>query len=794
MIKEYFICLLMFTGVLSGVSAQNATGIRGKVTTPDKTPAEGVNITIKGSTSGTVTDRHGNFELPQIGPGTYTLVVSYIGYRTIQKEIEVANGEIITLPAITLQESTEELDGITLTGAAKIFAEKKSDMVARMPLKNLENPQVYTVVPKELLTEQIATDFRGALLSSPGVTNVMLGVGSGGTGLSMRMRGFSGADGAGSIRNGMATNFVSLSDPVNLERLEIIKGPSSTLFGSTLISYGGLVNRVTKKPFSEERGEVGLTAGGYGLGRVTLDYNTPLNEEKTFLFRLNTAIHREKSFQDQGINRTFMIAPAFQYHVSEKLTLNLDMEYFESERNSTYVGIGSAKINSFDDLHWDFQRSYASNDVTSSAKVLNVFANAEFVIDEHWTSDSRVSYSNTDNNANYLFLLVNSGTGAYEGQKTLQRRLMNLPSNFNTIQFQQNFTAAHQWENISNKLVFGFDYTQLQTTDSRTTIGDYDKLNTKGDTITVLNQDAPVINVNTYQDALAGQTRAANHRDTQTFSAYVSDVVTVFDRLHIMAGLRVDRFHDRANAYLQTAWSPKFGLVYQIVANQVSLFANYQNGFRNVAPSNLSDDTRLVFKPENANQIEGGVKFELLHGMINGTVSYYNIKVQDKVRSVFNDNNELVSVQDGTQSSEGLEFDLIANPFRGFHIIAGYGYNDSRLTKVGENQADQEGNRPAATPYNSANYWASYKISDGKLQGLGFGFGGNYSDGYFFNDANTVKVSGFHTLDASVFFEQPKFRVGLKLNNLANKEYWMATSWAIPQQTRTFLANLTFRF
>lgn len=115
----------MLTGVLSGVSAQNATGIRGKVTTPDKTPAEGVNITIKGSTSGTVTDRHGNFELPQIGPGTYTLVISYIGYRTIQKEIEVANGEIITLPAITLQESTEELDGITLTGAAKIFAEKK---------------------------------------------------------------------------------------------------------------------------------------------------------------------------------------------------------------------------------------------------------------------------------------------------------------------------------------------------------------------------------------------------------------------------------------------------------------------------------------------------------------------------------------------------------------------------------------------------------------------------------------------------------------------------------------------
>src|SRR5690606_38113543 len=160
---------------------------------------------------------------------------------------------------------------------------KKSETVARLPIANLENSQVYTVVPKELLKEQMTSDFRTALMSSPGVTNVVLGVGSGGTGLSMRMRGFSGDDGAGSIRNGMATKFVSLSDPVNLERLEIIKGPSSTLFGSTLISYGGLVNRVTKKPLGYQSTELSFSAGSYGLGRVTLDYNTPLNKDNTFL-------------------------------------------------------------------------------------------------------------------------------------------------------------------------------------------------------------------------------------------------------------------------------------------------------------------------------------------------------------------------------------------------------------------------------------------------------------------------------------------------------------------------------
>ncbi|WP_335967095.1 TonB-dependent receptor [Galbibacter sp. PAP.153] len=750
---------------------------------------------------GTVSDETGTYELSRVSPGSYTLVVSYVGYHTELRQVTVESNQTTTVPEILLSENTQELEGITLTSAAKIFAEKKTEMVARLPLKNLDNPQVYTVVPKELLNEQMATDFRGALMSSPGVTNVMLGVGSGGTGLSMRMRGFSGADGAGSIRNGMATNFVSLSDPVNLERLEIIKGPSSTLFGSTLISYGGLVNRVTKKPMAYEKGEVGFSVGAYGLGRVTIDYNTPLNKDNTFLFRINSAIHREKSFQDQGINRTFMIAPAFKYLVNEKLTVNLDFEFFRSNRNSTYVGLTpTANITNFDDLNWDFKRSYASNDITSEAEVLNVFANAEYKINEHWTSDTRVSYSNTDNNANYLFLLIKAGEGDYEGERLLQRRLMNLPSNFNTIQVQQNVTGIHNWGNINNKFLIGVDYTQLQTTDSRTMINDYDAYvnslddDPTNDQFTVINQDSPVLNVSTYEAGLATTSRAANRRDTQTYSAYVSDVVTLYDRLNIMMGLRVDRFHDRANDYLQTAWSPKTGLVYHVIENQLSAFVNYQNGFRNVAPNTLSDDTRQVFKPEHANQIEGGVKFELLNGKVNGTVSYYNIEVKDKVRSVFDENDELISVQDGAQTSEGIEFDLIANPFDGFHIIAGYGYNDSRYTKVGDNQAGIEGNYPLATPMNSANYWASYKFTRGSLQGFGLGFGGNYTGDYYFDDANTVTVSGFHTLDASVFYEQPKFRIGLKLNNLTDEEYWTATYWAIPQQTRTFLANLTFRF
>lgn len=170
-----------------------------------------------------------------------------------------------------------------------------TDYVARMPLKNLENPQVYSIIPDELMAEQLTTDIQGAVKNAPGVNNVVEGVGSGGVGLNVNLRGFSTGI---AMRNGMATNFVTLSDPVNLKRIEVIKGPSATLFGSTLISYGGLINRVTEKPLKTFQGSVGYSTGSFGLSRLTADINTPLNNEKTVLFRINAAKHDQRTYED----------------------------------------------------------------------------------------------------------------------------------------------------------------------------------------------------------------------------------------------------------------------------------------------------------------------------------------------------------------------------------------------------------------------------------------------------------------------------------------------------------------
>ena len=751
--------------------------ITGKVVSQDDgSPVDAVAVSIKGKSTGSYTNEKGEFSF-NANPGSYIILFSYMGSKPIEKAVNLASNQTANLGAIRIDVSAQMLEEVVVDGMIKKFAQKKSDFVARMPIKNLENPQAYTVVPKELFTEQVAVDFQSALMSSPGVGNVSQGPGSGGIGLGIRMRGFSSLNGAGAIRNGMATNFVSLSDPANLESLEIIKGPSATLFGSTLISYGGLVNRVTKKAFAGKAGEAGLTTGAGGLGRLTFDYNTPLNDDKTFMVRLNTAIHREKSFQDYGINRSIMIAPTFTYIVNDKLTVDVDFEYFQTERTATYVRVGSAAgITNIDQLNWDFKKSYTSNELLCESKVFNVFGKATYKLSDSWTSQTQYSYANTENNANYLFLTVNK-------KDTITPSIMNIPSTFTTNQVQQNFIGDFKIGNIRNRLLLGVDYTQLVNTNDRATVA-YSNIPISGNF---------AINIYKYQQSLASAKRAQALRSERTVSAYASDVVNLSDRFTFMASLRVDRFHDVANDYTQTTLSPKMGLVYQLLKDKVSVFGNFMDGFQNVAPALSEDnpDKPTSFKPEHANQWEGGLKVELFDGKLNGTLSYYDINVKDRVRTVAGTDGVTYSIQDGTQRSKGFEADLIANPIKGMHIILGYGYNDSKYTK---GDPSIVGKHPYAIPHHIANFWVSHKFQHGVINGFGLGLGGNYSSDHFLDSDNKITVPGYFKLDATAFYEQTKYRISLKLNNLTDKEYWTSSFNATPQATRQFIANVTYRF
>jgi iron complex outermembrane receptor protein len=298
---------------------------------------------------------------------------------------------------------------------------------------------------------------------------------------------------------------------------------------------------------------------------------------------------------------------------------------------------------------------------------------------------------------------------------------------------------------------------------------------------------------------------------TNTYSAYLSDVINITDKFSILAAVRADRFESKGGktggaddaVYNQNALSPKFGIVYQPIKDVISIFANYQNSFTNPGaytkydPSSASKTATVIAELEQANQIEGGVKLDAFKGKLSATISYYDIKVKDMLRSDVSlpAAGLFASVQDGAQLSKGIEAELIANPFKGLNIVGGFSYNDSKMETQ---DPDVNGRRPAyASSPILANLFFSYRLPDNAIKGLGFGFGGNYaSDNKVINSVSSgiFILPAYTLLNASLFYENSKIRLGAKIDNLTNEKYWIGYGTANPQKLRSFAGSIAYKF
>lgn len=813
--KNYVLLLISFLICTPGMLAARDNGpdkngtVKGTVTTADGKPAESVTVVLKNTKKSAVTDEKGEFILSNVKPGVYTLQVTLVGYGSKEESITVEEDKTVKT-TVALSLSNEQLEEVVVNTGRSRFAKKESGYVARLPLKNLENPQAYNVVTKELMQEQVVVNFDDALKNTPGVNRLWSSTGRPNDGAGyFSMRGFS-------VQPTMINGVPGLTnggiDPANVERIESIKGPSGTLFGSSFISFGGLLNIVTKKPYENFGGEVSYTTGGFGLSRITADINAPLNADKTALFRVNSAYHSEGSFMDAGFKKSFFLAPGFSYKASDKLSFLVNTEFYTAQStNATMVFMNRSrqlKARTPQELNMDFNRSYTSNDLTYRTPTVNLFAQATYKISDQWTSQTNLSRSvrKSDGYYSYIMFLDGSAAGAIAANDTLISRFVyNQNSTTTTTDIQQNFIGDFHIGNMRNRVVAGLDFADVSAVNnnSASPVFDYVNVTRNNDTRYGMLTKAAV-------DAkLAGLSGLKDGNSNQTYSAYVSDVFNVTDLLSVMASVRVDRFESKGSKnyitgvisgnYGQTAVSPKFGLVYQIVKDQVSVFGNYMNGFRNVAPGTMVlEEFTNIFKPQQANQWEGGVKLDAFNHKLAVTASYYDILVKNMTRGetvVRNGQSYNVTVQDGTQKSRGVELDVIANPLPGLNMVAGYSYNDSKMVQAPAFTKDR---RPVgAGPATLANAWISYTLHEGELQGLGLGFGGNYaSKNNITNDSRTglFTLPSYTVMNASIFYNAKKYRLALKVDNLANKEYFGGWTTLEKQMPRRLTANMTFRF
>lgn len=812
--KKQLLHFVLFVFAIS-MSAQNNGSIKGKVKTSDGLPAEFVSVGLKGTGKGSVANQEGEYTIKNVRPGHYVLVASFIGLETKEVKIEVVGTETTEASDIVLAESNQQLEEVVINSVkSNRFAVKETNYTSKMPLKNLENPQVYSTVTKELLADQLVFNVDDAMRNATAVQKMWEPTGRAGDGGSyFNTRGFIMQS---TLRNGVAGMVASEIDAINLERIEVLKGPSATLFGSSLTFYGGAINRVTKKPFEQFGGEVSISGGSYDFNRATIDINTPVDAAKKVFFRLNTAYNSEGSFQKpNNSNDAVSFAPSLTFKATDRLTINADAEV-SFGRNAGkqaiffYFPTSQLGITNANQMNLDYKQSYMGSGLTQTHHNTNFFGQVNYKISNSFTSSTNFTLSNSfsDGFSPYFYLIpdaVMTANPNAQGSNYLARADQSTKdSKRNIIEIQQNFNGDFKIASMRNKIVLGLDM-----------IKDRSDIEFFGSNFDVVPLNVAGFDYSNFNNAGMSYTYAHAAPDftypvvtrKNTYSAFVSDVLNITERWSVLAALRVDHFQNEDGkqgadfkGFNQTALSPKGGLVFQAVKDKVSLFANYQNSFNNLGSYMAHDENTVAgvsakaAKLEQANQIEGGVKFDILEGKLSSTVSYYQIRVQDMLRADPNDPVK-AQIQDGVQLSKGIDFELIANPLKGLSIVAGFGYNDSEYVEADQ---DVKGRRPAyAMSPISANFWLSYRLPETLLKGLGFGFGGNYaSDNKILNSVSMGEFTlpAYTVLNASSFYEFGKVRLSAKLDNLTNQKYWIGYGTANPQKLRNFAVSLAYKF
>lgn len=477
--------------------------------------------------------------------------------------------------------------------------------------------------------------------------------------------------------------------------------------------------------------------------------------------------------------------------------------------------------NNVNEIGLDRKRSFTNKNMTSGSKGFNINFEAEYRISPQWKSVTAGIFSSGSDEgyeSRHIILPnmvrailtsfspgpINYGT---PGADYMARTSRKYESSVDAHDIQQNFVGDFNIGSLRNRMVIGIDYYHYNGVSNwRNYNGKlftvpyesiFDIVEINGNNPNYYDFERYAVDKLLQNNQTAKTTFGSN---TNIYSGYVNDVLNITESLLLNAGVRYDRFNAKGSyngitntwegRYNQIALSPKFGIVYQPVLDKVSLFANYQSGFKNVAGT---DEKNNSFKPEHAFQWEAGVKFSFFNETFTGSMSYYDITVDDKVRT--NPDNIFFSIQDGTQRSKGFEAEILGNPIPQLNIMVGYAYNDSKMTKA---DPSIEGLRPAGSgPYNQFNIWGHYHFTKTFLKNMSVGAGINYVGETFVMNQNpdgAFIAPAYSLVSAKISYDTLKYSLGLRANNLLNEEIWTG-SWSVtPQMPRQIIASIALKF
>jgi iron complex outermembrane recepter protein len=638
------------------------------------------------------------------------------------------------------------------------------------PLRDV--PQSIQVIPQQVIKDRQTTSIPEALRAVPGIVPDV-----GDRGL------FNDTTTRGSFinyrKNGLRDPQGSQSgeSSSNIERIEVLKGPASVLFGQG--SFGGTINLVTKQPLSTPFYAVEGVIGNYDLYSGAVDLTGPLNDSKTLLYRLNLFAETSGSFIDFLGRDRIEVAPVLAVKLSKNTDLTLEAKYI---RTSTVSELGlPARGTILNNLNGEIPLNRYLGVLRDDEKLNNfqLGYNLEHRFNENWQLRNafQFAFRGIVPGGNLTF-----SVNLQDDDRTVERIYSDTQKfDIYTYLLDTNIVGKFKTGSIQHELLVGIE---LYRSDTISKINE-GPLNS----IDLFNPDYSATIFSPPDTVIDDFTR------TDELGIYLQDKVNLLDNLILLLGGRFDiinyKFEDFVAGTTQSqqnnAFSPRIGLVYKPIP-QVSLYASYSRSFfQSVGRSRDGE----IFQPERGTQYEVGVKADITK-KLSTTLALFDITRSNVLTIDPADPN--FSIQTGKQNSRGLEFFVSGEILPGWSVIGGYSYVDARIS---EDNTLPVGNRLNNTPLHSASLWTTYEIQQGPVKGLGFGLGLFYVGDRQGDLENSFTVPGYLRTDASIFYKRNKFRVALNFRNLFDIDYFTNAQSDLrvkPGDPFTVVGSISFEF
>lgn len=818
---SYLLFLVLLTTFSTLAQSRQTGSLKGNIKTSDGSPAEYINIHLKGTGKGTTTTSSGDFEIHSILPGQYTLLASFVGLKSVEQVIEIKAGETTSLPEIILQENTSQLNEIVITGfKERSYQNEVSSIASKSPTPLKDIPQAVSYVTKELIQDRKAFRITDVVKNISGINQESITgdytIRGFGTGSNVMINGLR-------ISKGWTPTLIS-----NLERVEVIKGANSALYGYS--DPGGTMNSVTKKPLDVTQQGVSISTGSFSTLRAEGDFTGPVNDSKTLLYRINLAYQDAGSFRDLQERKDILVAPSVSFVPNNKTRIDLDLIYNsingrvdrgqplmggangEALLYSTPISLIATYANSYNkEQGLSFLASFNhkfSEGISFNTSFISYSYDRDYL--EHRVNNAYAP----DGEGNELPSLVEMRL-----QRGTQRN-----TNFNMMSYVN--LDLHTGP-VRHTLLTGYDFAQ-QTTPTgswQTSLaGNYrnaantralGSYNPNNSALYLLDENGnPVPNMPNFdlanpnytpQDISKYFTSTVERERTlyYTNGVYVQDQVK-FGKLQMLVGLRQEFYVDFENykkddekKVTQTALIPRAGLVYSLTKN-INLYSTYVEGFQPQSASVIGDPAIYggPFDPLTSSMIEFGAKSDWLNKRFTVTTAIYRIEQNNILISAFDPVNPELLEQRGQEVSKGVEIDINGRILPTLTISANYAYNNIIITESDDPELVGTGKEFA--PHHMGGAWLRYNIDNGLMEGAGIALGGNFVTEQTTSQYADLILPGYTVFDAALFYTIEKVKLSLNVNNLTDKTYWIGRGRSSvtvnPGVPRNFLFSVGYTF